>query len=126
MAGADPSHALAALVCQRTPDALPDGRDQLADGLTFRWTTFGIRVTSTVREFLPARRLAWDGHALGSTGYHRWDLHLTPGGGCLVVTEETQHGPAARLLAPLTRRGLLHHHQYWLEGLARTAAQESP
>lgn len=103
---------------------LPDGRADLTDGLTFRWTTFGLRLTSTVREFVPARRLAWDGHALGSAGYHRWDLEPTPDGGCLVVTEETQRGPAARLLAPVMRHGLLRQHQRWLEGLVRTAAQE--
>lgn len=100
---------------------LRDGRHDLDAGVTFTWVTFGLRVTSTVRKFLPARRLAWDGRALGATGYHRWDLRPAPGGGCLVVTEEVQRGPAVRLLAPALRRGLLHHHQRWLEGLARTA-----
>ncbi|MCD0484086.1 SRPBCC domain-containing protein [Streptacidiphilus sp. ASG 303] len=105
--------------------SLPDGCAGLAEGTAFRWTTFGLRVSSTVREFVPARLLAWDGSALGSTGYHRWELHPAPGGGCRVVTQETQRGPAARLAAPLMRRGLLVQHQHWLEGLVRTAQEET-
>jgi hypothetical protein len=104
---------------------LPAGHSELAPGLTFSWTTFGVRVTSTVREFVPGRRLAWGGKALGSTGYHRWELHPTADAGCLIVTEEVQRGSAPRLVAPLMRRGLLHQHQRWLEGLVRTAEEAS-
>ncbi|MBH0776617.1 SRPBCC domain-containing protein [Nocardia bovistercoris] len=103
---------------------VPGGRD-LSDGVTFRWTTFGLRVSSTVREFVPARRLAWDGAALGSTGYHRWELTPTEDGGCHVVTEEVQRGTAARLLAPAMRRGLHRQHQRWLEALVETAVRRS-
>jgi hypothetical protein len=53
---------------------LPAGHSELAPGLTFSWTTFGVPVTSTVRESVPGRRLAWDGKALGSTGHHRRPL----------------------------------------------------
>ena len=101
---------------------LESGHDRLADGLTFRWVTFGMRITSTVDQFVPARRLGWSGKGLGSAGYHRWELTPTGDGGCLIVTEEVQQGLLARLLAPLVRRSIERQHQKWLEGLVRTAA----
>ncbi|MGI5397310.1 hypothetical protein [Streptomyces sp. CA-251251] len=52
----------------------------------------------------PPLPLAWDGRALGSTGYHRW---------------EVQSGQAARLMAPAMRRALHRQHQIWLENLVR-------
>ncbi len=104
--------------------ALQGGHDRLADGATFTWVTFGLPVTSTVREFVPFRRLGWVGKAsLGSTGYHRWDIRPTDDGGSLVVTEEVQKGLMARLLGPVVRRGIERQHQAWLEGLVRVAGE---
>jgi hypothetical protein len=99
------------------------GQRRLGDGTTFRWTTFGLRVTSTVREFVPPSRLAWDGRALGSRGYHRWEIRSTGDGGSVIVTEEVQRGFAVRLIAPFMRRGLHRQHQRWLEGLVRVAEE---
>ena len=99
--------------------------DELTAGATFRWTTFHLRVQTTVREFEPCRRLAWFGAGYGSSGYHTWTLE-PQGEQCLVVTEETQRG----LLPSLGRlyiRGALHRqHEAWLEGLARMAAGGMP
>ena len=98
-----------------------DGADVLASDSTFTWTTFGLRVTSTVQEFVPFRRLGWEGKGRGSIGYHRWDIRPVPGGGCQIVTEEVQNGLLARLLSPLVRRSIERQHQRWLEALVRTA-----
>lgn len=101
--------------------AIQGGTDSLAGGSSFTWTTFGLRVTSTVQEFVPPRRLAWEGKARGSIGYHRWDIRPTADGGSLIVTEEVQNGFLARVLSPLVRRGIERQHQRWLEALVRTA-----
>lgn len=101
---------------------LEPGHDRLADGVGFTWTTFGMRVTSAVDQFVPARRLGWTGKGRGSAGYHRWELTPTADGGCLIVTEEVQQGPLARFLGPVVRRSIERQHQKWLEGLVRTAA----
>jgi len=69
-----------------------------------------------------AAYLAWDGRALGSTGYHRWILRALPEGGTHVITEEVQTGLAARAIAPLMRRGVLREHQHWITQLGRRAA----
>src|ERR1700675_298748 len=44
----------------------------LALGTRFKWTTFGIRIESTVLEFVPGERIAWNGRALGTDVYHAW------------------------------------------------------
>jgi hypothetical protein len=102
---------------------LYDGATELALGTRFTWWTFGVRVETVVDGFEPNRYLAWSGAGLGARGYHAWILEPTARG-CRFVTEETQRGPVVRLLSPLLRRGLLHFHQRWLEGLARAALRE--
>lgn len=104
--------------------AIQGKHDRLADRVTFTWITFGLPVISTVQEYTPLRRLGWVGKAsLGSIGYHRWDIRPTPEGGSLIVTEEVQKGPMARLLGTMVRRSIERQHQNWLEGLVRVAAQ---
>ena len=96
------------------------GAEDLSPGVTFRWTTFNLRVTTTVREFEPSRRLAWFGAGYGSAGYHSWTLEPR-GEHCHVVTEETQRGFLPSL-GRLYIRGAQHrNHHAWLEGLARMA-----
>ena len=36
-----------------------DPSEILAAGVSFDWTTFGLRVSSTVAEFVPCARLGW-------------------------------------------------------------------
>ncbi|QDW29191.1 hypothetical protein FFF93_004985 [Arthrobacter sp. KBS0702] len=108
-------------------DVVLDGGGSRLDGASrFSWTTFGLRVASTVREFEPCRRLGWEGAGRGSTGYHRWDLQRTADGGTLIVTEEVQGGIIARLLGPLVKRSIEKQHQHWLEALVQTAGSRAP
>lgn len=89
-------------------------------GTRFSWVTFGAPVTTEVTEFEPPFRLAWTGTGLGSVGHHAWVL--TPvATGCEIHTEETQHGRAVGLLAPVLRPAMRHFHQRWVEGAARIA-----
>ncbi|AXJ10421.1 SRPBCC family protein [Arthrobacter sp. PM3] len=98
------------------------GTAELGAASRFTWTTFGLRVASTVREFEPCTRLGWEGAGRGSTGYHRWDLQRTDNGGTLIVTEEVQGGIFATLLGPVVKRSIEKQHQHWLEKLLETAA----
>ena len=91
----------------------------------FRWRTFGFGIRSRVQEFVPCRRIAWDGHAVGIDVYHAWVIEER-GQGCMVVTEETQHGVIARLGAALMPKRMSNFHQIWLEGLAAKAATGRP
>lgn len=101
------------------------GGAELGATSRFSWTTFGLRVASTVREFEPFSRLAWEGAGRGSTGYHRWDLQRTDDGGTLIVTEEVQGGILATLLGPVVKRSIEKQHQHWLEALVRTAGSQA-
>jgi uncharacterized protein YndB with AHSA1/START domain len=97
----------------------------LALATRFQWKTFGVTIRSTVREFVPCERIAWDAQALGLDVYHAWLLHETPAG-CHVLTEETQHGVLARA-GKLLMPGRMHrYHQIWLEGLREQARGGMP
>jgi uncharacterized protein YndB with AHSA1/START domain len=94
----------------------------LAEGTRFRWKTFGVTIESTVLEFVPGERIAWDAHGLGVDAYHAWLLTRTAQG-CHVLTEETQHGwlaSAGNLLMP---NRMHKFHQLWLESLREEAGK---
>lgn len=101
--------------------AAPD----LALGTRFKWKTFNVTIESTVLEFVPPERIAWDGHTFGINVYHAWIIQKTPAG-CHVVTEETQHGWLARLGKLLMPKRMWKYHQIWLEALSANALRGAP
>lgn len=107
--------------CKKLAFEPGEGPD-LSAGMLFHWTTFGVRVHTTVTELVPGERLSWRGVAPGSSGYHGWVLEPTASG-CRIVTEETQRGLIPTLGRWYLRPALLRAHQRWLEGLAAEAAQ---
>jgi hypothetical protein len=98
---------------------------ELALGTRFRWKTFGITIESTVKEFVPYERLAWDAHGSGLDAYHAW-LIIKTSQGCNVITEETQRGLLPRLLKALAPKRMEKQHQVWLEKLNDNAAKNMP
>ncbi len=97
----------------------------LALGTRFRWRTFGVGIESTVKECVPHERLAWDAHGFGVDAYHAWLIRETAAG-CSVLTEETQHGFAARLGSLVMPRRMHDYHQLWLERLSAQARGGPP
>lgn len=97
----------------------------LEEGTLFRWKTFGITIKSTVLECVPDERIAWEAHAFGIDVYHAWVLQPSAKG-CLVVTEETQHGWLARLGSIFMPSRMHKYHQLWLEGLENKARAGFP
>lgn len=95
----------------------------LQAGTTFRWKTFGIRLQSTVQEFIPHERLAWNAMGTGIRAYHAWLIIPGPHG-CTVVTEETQHGWICRLGGLLMPGRMYKYHQIWLQGLKHMAEKD--
>ncbi|MCZ6537884.1 MAG: SRPBCC domain-containing protein, partial [Gammaproteobacteria bacterium] len=57
--------------------------------------------------------------------YHAWVLQPSAKG-CLVVTEETQHGWLARLGTIFMPNRMHKYHQLWLEGLENKARAGFP
>ncbi len=83
--------------------AIAGGGVDLAPGARFTWRTFGVPVSSEVREFEPPTRIAWDGSGLLLDVYQAW-LIEPRAGGSRVLTEESQNGLAARGQALLMPR----------------------
>jgi uncharacterized protein YndB with AHSA1/START domain len=97
----------------------------LSLGTRFRWKTFGVTVQSTVLEFVPYERLAWDAHGNGLEAYHAWLIQKTDQG-YQVTTEEIQRGWLARLARALMPKRMEQQHQIWLEGLRAKASGGLP
>jgi hypothetical protein len=97
----------------------------LGPGTRFTWRTFGVRLESTVLEFVPGERIAWDARAVGVDAYHAWLLRRTARG-THVLTEETQHGWLARLGGLFLPRRMSQQHQIWLEALSVRARSGRP
>jgi len=97
----------------------------LVQGTRFRWHTFSATITSTVQEYLPRERIAWDAHGIGIDAYHAFIIQPSPKG-CFVLTEEAQHGWLARLSHWVTPNRMSHFHQIWLEELERKARTGLP
>jgi uncharacterized protein YndB with AHSA1/START domain len=93
---------------------------ELALGVAFTWRTFGVAIRSTVLEFEPIERIAWNAFGLGVDAYHAWEIAPTAGG-CHVLTEETQYGWAARLGSVVFPNRMSKFHQIWLERLSANA-----
>ena len=98
---------------------------ELRLGTMFNWRTFGVKVRSTVQEFVPPERLAWSARGLGIDAYHAWVL-LPRDSGTHVVTEETQYGALARTGSILMPGRMHRGHQVWLEQLSLKAQGGSP
>ena len=90
----------------------------LGPGTRFTWRTFGVRVHTTVEEFVPFERLAWSGRAPAGEGYHGWVLARVGPGRVRVVTEEVQRGLLPRVGRAILTPGLHLWHGRWIEGLA--------
>jgi len=97
----------------------------LALGTRFRWRTFGAAIESEVVEFVPGQRIAWNATGLGVTACHAWLLRETTEG-CHVLTEERQHGWAARFQHLVWPGRMPSGHQNWLESLRDYAAGGPP
>ena len=104
---------------------IEDGAASLSPGAGFTWRTFGVSVRSTVREFVPESRIAWDGAGFLLDVYHAWLIEARPGG-CWVLTEEHQNGLAARAQAALMPKRMYNGHQLWLERLRARAEAGQP
>jgi len=98
-----------------------DGYSQQLDmGTRFRWKTFNMTIETTVTEFEPYERLAWEAHSMGMHVYHAW--LITPrSDGCRVVTEETQNGLIPLIGKFLMPGSIYKQHQIWLETLCEAS-----
>jgi hypothetical protein len=99
---------------------IKDGSHKLSQGMDFTWKASGKTIASTIKEFVPHQRLAWDGKATGLDSYHAWLITPTPSG-CRVLSEETLRGILPRLMKLFVPKASSHWIQRQLECLAKQA-----
>lgn len=96
----------------------------LAPGSSFRWTSGGMAIVSTLQLVERERRLGWTGRALGTTTEHIWTLEDHPEG-TLVTTAESMSGWLIYPVKLVTPGFLTDALQTWLSAL-RHAAEPQP
>jgi hypothetical protein len=75
--------------------------------------SFGLKIASTIAEYVPHTRIGWYGTGDQLRAYHTWLLIPRNGDSTYVVMEEIGLGPAARRLAQ-TNPGHMHRgHELW-------------
>jgi hypothetical protein len=96
----------------------------LAPASSFRWTSGGMAIVSTLQLVERERRLGWTGKALGTTTEHIWALEDHPDG-TLVTTAESMSGWLIYPVKLVTPGFLTDALQTWLAAL-RQAAEPQP
>ena len=97
----------------------------LSVGSVFKWEEGGLKITSTIQEIVPQRRIVWTGPAQGILAVHVWELTATERG-VHVHTEESWSGKVVRAnvttLQPMLDGAL----QDWLARLKQVSESDSP
>ena len=88
----------------------------LAPGVTFRWQTAGLTITSTVHALAERERILWSGAVAGITGVHEWTFQAIPDG-VRVATEESWSGEPVSANVAAMQTGLDQSLVSWLRHL---------
>ncbi|MEV4252509.1 MFS transporter [Spirillospora sp. NPDC049652] len=91
-------------------------------GSSFRWTTHGLDITSTVFEVVPGERIVWGGPAGGIDGVHVWTF-TADGERVTVRTEESWAGAPVEAAAEQLGQALHASLESWLAALKARAEQ---
>ncbi len=108
-----------------------DGKGpEFSAGARFYFETFGIPIEAEIVEYVRPQpgspgRVAWHGWAGEGEprldAHHAWlieDLSLDR---VRILTQETQMGPAAKVMAATRPNAMLNGHQDWIDGLVAAA-----
>ncbi|NVK28910.1 MAG: SRPBCC family protein [Flavobacteriia bacterium] len=85
-------------------------------GTVIHWVTMGFDFKSTVVQYEPYKRLAWESYRSNMNGYHAW-LIIPTTTGCRLITDESQNGSLARVERIFQPYKLERLHGEWLEGI---------
>jgi uncharacterized protein YndB with AHSA1/START domain len=99
---------------------IESGHDTLAQGVSFRWKTFGFPIESIVDTFTPNREIGWSVHRAGFDVHHAWVL-VPEKGGVRVITEESQKGADAIAFRQTQPNAMYDGHDWWLSALKARA-----
>lgn len=94
--------------------------ERLEPGTVFVWETMGFDFQSTIVEFEPYERLAWESYRKNMTGLHAW-LIIPTDFGCRLITDESQNGSLAKAEKIFQPNKLTRLHDEWLKGIKARA-----
>jgi len=97
---------------------------ELAVGAVFNWKSRGTKITSTIRELEPNRRIVWSGKAGGASAIHAWTIEPN-GEGVVLKTEESLEGMMVGLMKGGALRKLETSLEGWLIDLKNEVEMES-
>lgn len=89
-------------------------------GTVFDWQPAGLQLQSEVLEFIPGVRISWHSRGPGIEAF-RWTTFVRAGGGCQVVSEETQRGWLPKLRLAIMPHATSALFQSFLNDLERVA-----
>ena len=90
-------------------------------GNSFKWTSYGFTVVSTIYAVAERARTLWGGAASGIMGIHEWVYRQTPTGGVHVTTHESFSGEPVAADATGMQSALDESLTDWLQHLKATA-----
>lgn len=103
--------------------ALADPNAQfLSENAVFSWKTMGLDFESSIREFVPFSKLAWESKKRSIRGYHVW-LIVPTARGCKVITDESQNGWLTFFEKTFQPKKLHRLHDVWLTKIKRKAEE---
>lgn len=86
----------------------------------FSWETMGLSFVSTIKEFVPNKRLSWESKKKSIQGYHAW-LIIPTNTGCKLITDESQHGWLTFFEKLFQPKKLYKLHNVWLAEIKKKA-----
>jgi hypothetical protein len=89
-------------------------------GNSFRWSSYGLEVTSTIYAITDHARVLWGGTGAGITGIHEWRFAETPDG-VRVTTDESFAGQPVEADATTMQSMLDASLVSWLDHLKKAA-----
>ncbi|MEU9130428.1 SRPBCC family protein [Kitasatospora sp. NPDC048540] len=95
----------------------------LVPGTSFRWSTHGLDITSTVLQVEPGERIAWGGPVQGIDGIHVWTFEESDGV-VTVRTEESWSGAPVAAEPELLGDALRQSLETWLHELKARAERQ--
>ncbi|HMO40350.1 MAG TPA: DinB family protein [Saprospiraceae bacterium] len=103
-------------------EILDDFTQVLANNVSFSLKTMGIKLSPTIKEFIPYERMAWEVNAKNIQAYHAW-LIVPTDSGCRLITPESQNGFLTFLQKVFQPNKLLNLHEHWLSVIKARAEE---
>lgn len=91
-------------------------KGRFVPGTLFEWKSGSMKITSTIQDVDPCKRISWTGNVWGIHAIHCWEF-IEEEGQTRVIVEESMEGMVAILLKKVLAKQLENVIQNWLRML---------